>query len=239
MPNYYCVFNMATATCIVGVASWTELCLAINRVFAICRPHYYSRISSRGIIRRLLLFPWLIVLLVVVPGVFGLGGFFTVIDINQCVYVSTGRLGDFFAAMALLVLMTLSGMCCAVILAKSVMTQPHRRVTGNVSGDQEGTPARHVSDVHAHRRMEIALVLFTSFLVGAACDLPFIVMLMRFGHLFVEYPLLTVWIRFLIDAQYTISPVWIIRFTEVNIKSIILNFSWLQCSWFAVHNDLA
>ena len=214
MPNPYCVFNMTTASCLITMANWTEVCLAINRALAICLPHHYSRICSRKVIIGMLLTCWVIVGIVSPAGAYGWGGQYRVIFINQCVYAMTGWLGDFFVAMVMFLPMALSGSCCALILVKSVILQRQQSlVTAGVSGvvsESGGTTTtnrRRANNSHMHRRLEIAVILFTSFLWGAACDLPFMVMMERYEDVFLHYPILTVWIHFILDAQYSVSPV--------------------------------
>ena len=121
---------MTAATCVQGVANWTEASLAVNRALAICLPHQYSRICSRKVIIGMLLCAWVIVLASVLPSAFSWGGHFMVIPVNQCTYVSAGAMGDFFAGMAMFVPMVLSGTCCAIILLKSVCMQRHQKDNG-------------------------------------------------------------------------------------------------------------
>ena len=206
---------MTAATLLIGLANWTEVCLAMNRVLAICLPHQYSKLSSRRVVLGMLLATWLMVGFIGPDGAYPWGGQFMVIFINQCVFVSYGRLGDFFVSMVMFVPMGLTGTCCAIILAKSALVQRQQRravvviaaapaVAAVATGSRR--PGGH--SPHTQRRLEIAVLLFTSFLWGAACDTPWTVMVQTsYSHLFIEYPILAVWVHFIIDAQYSISPV--------------------------------
>ena len=60
-PHAYCVFNMTATSVLMGMANWTEVCLAINRVMAICVPLHYNRCSSRKVIFCMLLTVWIVV----------------------------------------------------------------------------------------------------------------------------------------------------------------------------------
>ncbi|OQV22819.1 hypothetical protein BV898_03253 [Hypsibius exemplaris] len=208
VPNVYCVVNMTAYTLIIGRANWTEVCLGINRVIAICFPRQYSRFSSRKVVLCMLAATWVITLVVAPPATYNLGGHLAVIFLNQCVYVAFHRLGDFFVACVMFIPMVLIGICCTIILGKSFQIAHHQRSIANhvsVAG-QENAVRKLLRRTTHKRRMGIAVMLFTSFFWGAACDLPYVVVLEGFQCLFSQYPILTVWVHFILDAQYTISP---------------------------------
>ena len=83
---------------------------------------------------------------------------------------------------------------CLIPLWLNLLKSSGNRVFPRKTGNQQ-------------RRMEIAVFLFTSFLWGAACDLPYMVLIGGFSYLFLEYPILTVFVHFAIEAQYSVSPV--------------------------------
>ena len=158
----------------------------------------------------MLLCTWLFAAFVGPPATYDWAGKFIVIYINQCVYLSYGRTGDAFVALIIFVPMIFIGLSCTVILIKSVMAQrtKQRVMVAAVNGAAAAqAKKRAAANPQMRRRLEMAVLLFTSFLWGAACDLPWTVLVEGFPHLFIEYPILTVWIHSALDAQYSVSPV--------------------------------
>ncbi|OQV14738.1 hypothetical protein BV898_11110 [Hypsibius exemplaris] len=220
-PDYYCIWEMTSCVFLVSLSSWTEVFLAVNRVVAICFPLHYGRVSSRKVIFHVLPAIWICAIAMTLPGTFYFGGHFMAIFLNQCIYVPHNHFGEFLLSCVIFLPMSIIGICCVIILAKSIYIAYRRRQTIGLEVQKNAVRKCTTSQ---QRRMEVAIMLFTSFLWGAACDLPYSVFTTEsLQYLFRENPILTVWVHCILDAQYTISP-FTMMWLNTDYRKTAINF---------------
>ncbi|OWA52612.1 hypothetical protein BV898_17060 [Hypsibius exemplaris] len=183
--------------------NWAEASLAVNRLVAIVFPFAYKAWSTRKVTLGMIVMCWLIAIACYMPYVLEVSGKFIVTKEGQCTVQVVGSVGVFLTFLAVYGPYGLVGLIIAVVflfmyLRVCCLSQ---RPSGIVN------PQQARQDVIYRRRLSVTKMLFISFLFDVMCMMPQAIFLTSFPRIYMEGPLLRLWLRTCLALQYPVTPV--------------------------------
>ncbi|OWA53028.1 hypothetical protein BV898_17464 [Hypsibius exemplaris] len=191
-----------TATAFLYVlGSWTETFLAINRVFAICAPNIYNRISSRTVVIAMMLMAWLLSSAELWLIVFKLAGEVHMIRDNRCTIVPK----SFNDAVAHIVTLytpgILTGACCSLIMLKVIASKWRGRPATGVAAAGEAAVRR----THA-RRMQVTVMLLGSYAFVTVTALPYALVTYILPRYTGPNPFVRRYVEYIFEIGWMVNP---------------------------------
>ncbi|OQV14497.1 hypothetical protein BV898_11339 [Hypsibius exemplaris] len=194
-PPHLCRCVQAIHVTCVSVINWSDAGLALNRFVALFYPHCYKAWTTKWANAGLVILSWLLSLLGLFFIIPGTAGQLTSNAMGLCVYIPAGSLGKAvtflqYAAYGI------TGVLAFAILWK---TCQRRKMVGQ-------TVINHQNRRITLRRLKMANLLLLTYLWSAVCTLPWVAIvyvgLQRFGG----DPVLSLWQRTCLAAQYAVTP---------------------------------
>lgn len=204
IPQHWCPYVVMPQTLFSFVTNWTDVCLALNRLMAICFPHGYQscyRNHKKFSTIMILAAVWMFNICLALPPCFGIGGIYLTSKIGSCQWfpndwlISTTR-----SALGVQFPLTLAGCFYAVVLLKAAFSRVKNRAAIH---DHQQTRDMHIMK----KRMAMVLILFISFLVYVSCYLPASIVGAYFQPLLITTPVLYLWLRTVFLGGAAIAPV--------------------------------
>ncbi|GAV09526.1 hypothetical protein RvY_19048 [Ramazzottius varieornatus] len=179
---------------------WTDVCLGINRVVAIFRPHQYARIARNSLNYFLSVMCWVISIGLVVPIAFNVGGNVRMSPYTrQCEMDVRGiTVYVLFCLFTVLPYSLVSTASTAVIIKSIMVFRSRNTRVGNQAAAHEFQMFR--------RRLHVAKMLLTSFIWASTCQLPSFLAYMFFKQWMLETPTAITWFNVLLAFEFVGNP---------------------------------
>ncbi|GAU87546.1 hypothetical protein RvY_00376 [Ramazzottius varieornatus] len=189
---FYAMYQVA-----IAATSWADVCLAVNRLAAICFPHQYNRVGSRKVSALMIAIAWAISIIDI--GLHSSGKFGGLLERSSnglCSLRVTERRGGFLVFLTVVIPYALVGVASVPIFitafikirAARMSPQPQRR----------GTVLK--------KRLVIAKAMLASLIWCCLCAVPYTAVWSVAPRLFVQYQGLTYWLKVGFVAEFAINP---------------------------------
>ncbi|OQV16131.1 hypothetical protein BV898_09766 [Hypsibius exemplaris] len=200
--SQYCPHFAAANTVCWALANWTEVCLAFNRLVAICFPHHYAYLKPKKAIVICLLFAWAMAFLAALPATYAWPGRqpLTKAAILSCSILQAGPASQFVTSWETFIPYSIAGLMSITILVKAALMKRKRHI-----GDVNSKTDKRQMTTHK-RRMKLAFMLVASFVWNCICNMPFLIITTGMAYLLKANPSLGLWVRLLRSFQVAISP---------------------------------
>ncbi|OQV16132.1 Calcium permeable stress-gated cation channel 1 [Hypsibius exemplaris] len=200
--SQYCPHFAAANTVCWALANWTEVCLAFNRLVAICFPHQYAYLKPKMAVVVCLLFAWVMAFLAALPATYAWPGRKPLSEKNlrDCTILDAGVSSQFVTTWETFIPYSMVGLMSATILVKAAQMN-RKRIVRDVNSKID----RRQMTTHG-RRMKLAVMLVASFVWNCVCNMPFLILTTGMGTLLKANPSLGLWVRLLRNLQVALSP---------------------------------
>ncbi|XP_055348938.1 uncharacterized protein LOC129595835 [Paramacrobiotus metropolitanus] len=205
----YCYYSMFTYWVTLFASNWSAAFLAINRLVAVARPHFYRHLTSRTMRASMVASSWLFGLGAAAPIAAGVGGRFdSMPPLGACGIVRT-RLqpqtehvydGVTTVGMYLPLGLTLSIYIGLFTVMKSNYGQ--KKLTNQVQTSADQNAGRTIS-----RRLVMARMLFASSIWYCLCFYPIPIMMAIVPQIFAKHPMALLWLRTLLFTGFSTKPI--------------------------------
>lgn len=206
ITDHHCTYitsiNMATAYTV----NWCDACLALNRLLAVNVSDYYTWWSSRKVTVANLVLCWGFGIFLALLACFGIGGKYALLPVGACNLIPVGVGGVVVFAFGVYVPVGLVGLFYGILFLR-VFCLKYRSIR-RVSTATESVNKRVFAFTRTmKRRINLAQMLFGSFLWYCLCLFPAPIMNSFFRSVYFSSPLIFLWLRLVFACGYAVSPV--------------------------------
>ncbi|OQV17756.1 hypothetical protein BV898_08213 [Hypsibius exemplaris] len=208
-PTGFCRYFHSCYVVVIVVSFWTNACLAINRLVAICLPLMYRDLMTTQITKWMVALTWIISVILLLPTMFGVGGVYdnpggTEI-VSVCFFTITSPYGNLVMNVyASAIPIVIVAVAATTVTVKTVVAKiRRRRVVERLQADVQ------VESRLLQRRLHIAKMLLLSFGIFLLCSapVPLEMMSLNVRALIGRVPMLREWTRCISLLEYALNPI--------------------------------
>ncbi|OQV25509.1 hypothetical protein BV898_00449 [Hypsibius exemplaris] len=205
-PAHTCTYAYFPNLATVFAIGWSEATLAVNRLIATVCPYHYPTWTTRRVGFAMVAACWVISCGTLLPFCFGVGGVFGSSSLGQCAALKSSFItySVIFSVNAYAPY-TIVGVIAVTIICKVCAKKLAKKYT--VAPDVTDPPVGLRTRALFRQRLNLAGMLFVSFLFSVVCSQPVALSNTLFPAYQKSDPLFSLWLVLARLIQYSLSPV--------------------------------
>ena len=196
-PNFCAIFSAILFTVQASIC-WAEVCIAVNRLVAICFPYHYN-LHWKGQKSSILLIAGAWTISVIIGALVGTGTGAKIVSVadGNCGMRAMNNFGQFVIFSVNIIPYGIASLCSVVIFA-TVWCRARSAKVG---------PRNDQRERNIKRRLVVARAITASIIWCLICTIPLMIITTKFPYLIARDPALARWLKLLYVSEYAVNPV--------------------------------